>query len=384
MSELQDQYKNCNSILNLVRDNEVWLITNIANTIAERSEKIDSANRNIKFLEEHGNKHFSSRDNEEKRKYSLIVESNKEFINDLHSLIQELQKISDSKFQEVQRLKKSIKQMKNQYKVLIRQSLISYHKVIDRLFELQNHYRLPPIMSSRQDMLGQSNAINASLNVYLKDNKIRTDDYYNRCLELYQGSIIYSDERTKVFYNTFLLLVNNMIIDAMIIDEYISTNSCNSYDVLEHINENDYMDQFGSLSPTSSISPFKGAKCVGFNEKKHVHVIEESTDKILNDVFTPISLNPSVRSTSFAPLQDEYQNDMIKDKKSNPMKLLKHVLTGNEFNITFESINLLGQLNTSMINKNKQKYINKDTNYDLLKRIKIISYFGYLLQFERL
>ena len=192
LNELKDRYNDCNLILKLIRDNEVWLITNIANTIAERSEKIDSVNRKIKFLEENTNNN-NNNNNEEKRKYSLIVESTKEFITDLHSLIQELQKISDNKFQEVERLKNSINQIKNQYKVLIKSSLTSYNKVIDRLFELQTHYKLPSIMESRNDIIGQSNAINSSLNVYLNNNNINSNDYFNRCLELYQAFIFHQE-----------------------------------------------------------------------------------------------------------------------------------------------------------------------------------------------
>lgn len=378
LGELQDRYNDCNLILKLIRDNEVWLITNIANTIAERSEKIDSVNRKIKFLEQNTSNNNRDNNNEEKRKYSLIVESTKNFITDLHSLIQELQKISDNKFQEVERLKKSINQIKDQYKVLIKSSLTSYNKVIDRLFELQNHYKLPSIMESTQDIKGQSMAINSSLNVYLNNNNINTSDYFNRCLELYQASIIYSDERTKIFYNTFLLLINNIIIDTMIIDEYVSTNGLPEFSPISSPKSPN------NLNATLNLN----SKSVGFNDHvntKHIHIIEESTDQILNDVFTPISLNPSVRSTSFGPLQDQYQNDMIKDKKSNPNKLLNHVLNNNEFNIKFESINLLKMLNTIMIDQEKQKFLNKDlnkNNYDLLKRIKIISYFGHLLPFR--
>jgi len=384
LNELRERHRDCDKILSYIRESEVWLITNIANTIAERSEKIDSINRKIKV----------ERDDQQKRRYSLIVESTKNFINELHTLIQELQRISDNKACEVERLKTSIAQMEKQNTILLQASQSSYDKVIARLFELQNHYKLPAIMESQRDMHGRCNSITSSLAVYL--NKVDCRDYYNRLLELHQASIIYSDERTKIFYNTFLLLFNSIINDCMIIDEYVSTNgNSQQHDPLSLLQAAEEEEEEEINLPNDDDNKFTTSKSVSFAAAARSATQQHSkagvsSDNIIDRAFTPVQLNPSARSTSFAPLHEEYENEVIAEMKADPLKLLNHVLHHNEFQMKFESIELLNTLSAQQMKmmiakpeeEEEQKEINNPVELDLLRRIRILSQFGHLIPYR--
>eukprot|EP01084_Bolivina_argentea_P250153 419045_1 len=234
--------------------------------------------------------------------------------------------------------------MKKQNLSLIKSSKLSYNKIIDRLYELQRHYELPEIIKSKNDINthinSRTNAITSSLNMCLK--KINCKNYYNKALQLYQTNIIYSNIQTKIFYKQFVFLINSIIVDSMVIHEYINSNNNNNNNKTTKNNNN-------SEKQTSI---------------KYSHSIEQSTDQILNDVFTPITLNPSVRSTSFEqpppPIHDL-------NNENNPNKLLKHILNNNQYNIKFECIHLLNDI---------------VCKYSLLKRIKIVSLFGHIISFR--
>ena len=154
----------------------------------------------------------------------------------------------------------------------------------------------------------------------------------------------------------------------MLIDEYVTTNYVNFH---EQDNDDDNDDE-------PEIAPL--------TQQKSMHAGVESTDQIMGDLFSPIALNPSVRSTSFGPLQETYQNAKIKNKISNPHKLLDHILIDNEFDIKFESIDLLQQVNPIQV-ENKQylnhsKHKNKKQNLSKLDKIKILSLFGHNLPYR--
>lgn len=94
-AELASRHKSVSSQVALLRSSEVWLITNIANTIAERSEQIDTLNRRIKIAID---------GSVESNAMSAMVRATKEWINELHSVINALQNTSDTKQREVMAL----------------------------------------------------------------------------------------------------------------------------------------------------------------------------------------------------------------------------------------------------------------------------------------
>merc|ERR1712228_533533 len=317
LSELKDRYSECNEILSNMRDVEVWLITNIANTIAERAEKIDSMNRRIKTMTDSDSK---------KQEYVSLVASTKTFILSLQSLIREIQTKSNQKEVEVEALKTSIISTQKQNLVLIEASKVSYEKVLCRLFELQNHYELPSMMESETDSNGQCNAIISSLNIYLT--KTDCSIYYHRSMELYQSQIIYSEEGTKCFYNTLVFMMNTVIIDCMLLHQYITTNTQNN-----HCDDDDDMP----LSEGPMLNQMSS----------HEH---DDSLNIIHGLFDPISLEK----------EREYN-------VNDPNKLLSQILIDNEIDANFECVELMKDLK----NKNKK--------YALWKKIKIVSRFGHIM-----
>jgi len=392
LQELRDRHRDCDAIASSIRHLEEWLIPNFTYSIAaERAEEVDSFNRRIKQLEHANTNH------EQKRKYSSIVEETQHFIGELHHLIQRLQRISENKQNEVDRLSASIAQMRSQNAILVNATQHSYRTVTSRLFELQTHYKLPNILDSTTDARGASEAVTASLSAYLK--RVECRDYYNRALELYQAAIIYSDERTKVFYNAFMFAVNAVLIDCMVVDEYIATNTA-AYTasggggtaggggggvhetMMSFAQQQQHQNTQLSLALSDTPEQKENAadKTVGF---KIAHSMKQSTDQILNDAFTPVSLEASTFST-FYPLQNEYEHDLIKDTQNDPHKLLQHIVEHNEFDVEFETLQWLQRLEVNMVRKTQ--HLNGDVNAkdknSLLHRLKSISLFGHLLPYR--
>eukprot|EP01084_Bolivina_argentea_P142281 249973_1 len=261
LCELRERRSECESILCALGESEVWLITNMANIMAERSENIDTLNRRISQCD----------DEDPPPRLVESVANTKLFIEEVNHLIGELRVISDRKRQEIERLSRSIASLSQQNCKLIATSHQSYDTVLHRLFELQTHYKLPLIMESNKS--SSVDAITASLNIYLT--KINCNNYYNRSLDAYRSACILSKPHSlKPFYSKYMLLMQSIFVDSLLMNEYIETNYITKQNEFESIFDDD--DDDDDALPTQHN--------------------KQSTTALLNDVFTPIALEPSQHS----------------------------------------------------------------------------------------
>ena len=143
-------------------------------------------------------------------------------------------------------------------------------------------------------------------------------------MELYQAQIIYSAEGTKVFYDALVFMMNTIIIDCMLLHQYVETNISS--------NEEDLMEDTPLLNTLPS----------------HDH---DDSLNVIDGLFEPVALES----------EREYN-------VNDPHKLLSQILIDNEIDADFEFVDCLKDL--------------RHKEYTLWKKIKIISRFGHIVPFR--
>jgi len=211
-SELVEMRRRSAALLAALREFECWTISNIANTIAERCERIDALNRRIQRCD----------DERQRSEWRRAVTAMTEWIASLHSVIQRLQETSDRKQREIEALSTSIRSLSRDLRAVAESAHSARCQIVERLLELQNHYALPAVMESTDDIEGQCRSITSSLSQMLS----RTDtvDYFERALSLHHSAQMLSERATKHFHRRFVLLLYGVVLDAVVISQWMESN----------------------------------------------------------------------------------------------------------------------------------------------------------------
>ena len=327
--ELEERKRQCQLIYNQVSNNEVWLIQNIANTIAERAEKIDSMNKRIKKMRIN---------NKAKIELNNDLENTKHFIEDLNVCIRKLQNISLNKSQEIDALKTNIELLKRQGNIMNGKIKNSQHTVHSRLLELQKYYKLPNIMKDIWDTQGRSASTITSVMGYI-DN-VNINDYYERCLELYLSKKIYCNKKCKLFLNSFVLLCSTIFVDCILCSQYIKSNMDNNHNNNNNNNSNNSdNNSYDNIYDSSNYSLY-------------------DDDEILKQALNPVKLRVSNHSHhSFKKKVSSFNNS----NNNDGINILNDLLSQQKF----DGINLIDVMKNNSIN-------NDNNDINLYDKINII------------
>ncbi|ETO10396.1 hypothetical protein RFI_26981, partial [Reticulomyxa filosa] len=247
--ELKERHHICSQTLQRLTEQEVWLIQNITETIAERAEKIDRLNKQLKRHDVHQSNanNADTNTNTNNGTDRVFVEAElmntRAFVDQLHKVIVELQQISEGKKKEVNALENdsSILQSQN---AKIREASSNASKVaMERLTE--------SILNSIDTLV--SNA--------------KSRDTYSKAMELWQSCAIFSDQQNKVFFNEYVSLCCQAFIDASLATDYISSNNH------DNGNQNNWFQLGSRLNFTSRTS-------VTENDLPTMSTVSKQTEKM--------------------------------------------------------------------------------------------------------
>ncbi|ETO08329.1 hypothetical protein RFI_29058 [Reticulomyxa filosa] len=218
--ELKERHQICTQTLQCLSDHEIWLVQNIADTIAERAEKIDRMNKRLK---QHATGHeqktteTQGKPLEDRDSVEAELMHTRAFVDHLHQVIVELQQINDNKRQEVNAIKNDIEILRAQNVKIGEASSNAAVIAMERLFGVQSHYQMPTLVKVERKCLEyvffkkkkgatevtlRSQSILQSMDTYLSNAVSR--DAYSRAMELWQCCVIFSNNRNKTFFNEYL------------------------------------------------------------------------------------------------------------------------------------------------------------------------------------
>ena len=203
--------------LETLEKEENFMIQTIADTIADRSEKID---RMVKRLRQ-----MSKNDPGYHELESLISET-KGFVESIHKEIDQLKLKSTNKRKEIENIKRNliISYEQKESHLKHKESCMKWGK--DRLLELEknNHITFKKDYDASYADMWDKDELNYqiiidSMTGYC-DNLDCCNDYYVRSLELWQSQYVLSHINTKIFFSKLVTLFNLIIIDSQLTYQY--------------------------------------------------------------------------------------------------------------------------------------------------------------------